>query len=156
MQKVSQEHLDTLEEFLRERSHNAPFRNQKPKVPEAEQLQIEFRPPSPKREPEVMEEVLEDKVEVEPQQEYVEPEPEIVQKQPGEKQKLNIMFIILSMFIIWFLFSSQIMSALYTLSRNPCNEFIIHWLLHVCKSICHYLHKKLPTISMMPCFWQLL
>lgn len=87
MQKVSQEHLDTLEEFLRERSHNTPSRNQKPKVPEAEQLQIEYRPPSPKREPEVMEEAVEDTIEVEPVQEVLEPEPEIVQKQPGEKPK---------------------------------------------------------------------
>lgn len=87
VEKVSQEHLDSLEDYLRS---NAPSRSKGSKSPEPQPLQIEYRPqtPSPEPEPKTLPVTPEPPPVVETPREatYVEPEP------PREPERGIIVF----------------------------------------------------------------
>ncbi len=85
IQKISQEHLDTMEDFLRTRSHS-----QRSKSPEPQPLQLEYRPETPQSEPTPEtpqpEPTSEPQVVVPEPEAVVPPPPEVPQVQPERVQ----------------------------------------------------------------------
>ncbi|CAK9213952.1 unnamed protein product [Sphagnum jensenii] len=85
IQKISQEHLDTMEDFLRTRSHS-----QRSKSPEPQPLQLEYRPETPQLEPTPEtpqpEPTSEPEVVVPEPEAVVPPPPEVPQVQPERVQ----------------------------------------------------------------------
>ncbi len=85
IQKISQEHLDTMEDFLRTRSHS-----QRSKSPEPQPLQLEYRPETPQSEPTPEtpqpEPTSEPQVVIPEPEAVVPPPPEVPQVQPEKVQ----------------------------------------------------------------------
>ncbi len=85
IQKISQEHLDTMEDFLRTSSHS-----QRSKSPEPQPLQLEYRPETPQLEPTPEtpqpEPTSEPQVVVPEPEAVVSPPPEVPQVQPERVQ----------------------------------------------------------------------
>ncbi|CAK9263988.1 unnamed protein product [Sphagnum jensenii] len=87
--KISQEHLDTLEDFLRNRTRSEKQKTRS-KSPEPKPLQLEYKPESPEQEPAVVKQATDKPVEeAAPRIEVPVREPVPVQQQEGDLLNLD-------------------------------------------------------------------